>query len=412
MTFTEQHYRRNIIAIGVIRTLLKRAYLPLISVYAVTIAGVSLVQIGIVGAITSFASFALEIPSGYFADRMGHRRAMIVGTALAAVAPLAYIVWPDFWGVLWGSVAYFAGMAFISGTEQTIVHETLLATGRDDHYALVAARIQRWSLVGNMVIIFLVPFAWAVDPRWPFVIGFVLQMLTIAAAWVIVVPPVLRRVADTEPWSANLRDLWRVVITRGDLMFFVFIGFTAAISNKFFTYREIYYQEIGLDVASFGIYAALGSLVGIAATYAVPYAKGIAQHRYLIGDYLSYGIAGVIMGLTTNPIVAVTIGIIMVGYYRVRKILITEQLLVACPTRTLKATYISAASFVEAIWGMVVPLALGATMGAIGIAYGYIVSGGMIVAIATVLYLVAIRTPLLRSGERVSGDSPQPTTKN
>ncbi len=396
-------YRRNVAALTVIRTVLKRAYWPLIAVYAVSV-GVSIPEIGLVGSITAATALLLEIPSGYLADRIGHKRTIIIGTTLAAVAPLLYVVMPDFWGVLGGSVTYFAGMAFLSGTEQALLHETLLAIGRDGTYATVTAKIQRWSLVGNVIILVLVPPLWAIDPRLPFLVAFVLQLFAVVAACALI-PPSNDTVMVTEPWGADLRALWHTVIARGDAAFFVFLGFTGAVSTKFFAYKELYYQDIGMDVAGFGAYAALSSLVGVLATYVVPHVKGIAQRTYLVADYIAHGFAGVLIGMTANPVVAVGIVTVMVGYYRVRKILITDNLLIACPDRSLKATYLSTAAFVEGLWGIVLPLVLGVTMGALGLAYGYMISGIGIIMIASVLFVFSLRTSFFRNTSQLAAKS-------
>lgn len=392
-------YRRNVAALVVIRAVLKRAYLPLIVVYAVSV-GVTIPEIGLIAAITAAVSLFLEIPSGYLADRIGHKSTIIIGTILSAIAPLLYVVTPDFWGVLGGSVTYFAGIAFLSGTDQALLHETLLAVGRDGMYASVAARIQRWSLSGNVITLLLVPPTWAIDPRMPFLIAFILQLLAVIAACILVSPS--GKVPVTAPFGSDLRSLWYTIISRGDAAFFVFLGFTGAISCKFFEYRELYYQDIGMDVTRFGAYAALSSVVGIFATYAVPHAKGIAQRTYLTSDYIAYGLAGILIGMTTNAVAAVGIATLMTGYYRVRKILITENLLIACPDRSLKATYLSTASFVEALWGIAVPLALGAAMGALGLAYGYIMSGIGVIVIASTLFVFALNTSFFRSATQLS----------
>lgn len=69
----------------------------------------------------------MEIPSGYIADRWGHKQSIAFGSFISAVSVLPYIFFPGFLGGLIASCLFFGGYAFVFGTIQAFIHETLLS---------------------------------------------------------------------------------------------------------------------------------------------------------------------------------------------------------------------------------------------------------------------------------------------
>ncbi|GIH28120.1 MFS transporter [Acrocarpospora phusangensis] len=121
--------------------------------YAVlfTDAGLSPAQISSLFAIWSVTSFALEIPSGVWADVFS-RRAMLV--AAPAVTGAGFALWTFFPGypafaagfVLWG-----AGTAAASGTLQALMYEELARLGAADSYAKVSGRQNAVGTTAGMI---------------------------------------------------------------------------------------------------------------------------------------------------------------------------------------------------------------------------------------------------------------------
>lgn len=64
----------NILKYNLYKTFTKRVFLPLIAVYLTTIGHVTLAQLGIIASITAVVSLVVEVPTGYFADKVGHKK--------------------------------------------------------------------------------------------------------------------------------------------------------------------------------------------------------------------------------------------------------------------------------------------------------------------------------------------------
>ena len=97
------------------------------------------------------ATFALEVPSGVLADRLGRRPLLIAGALFTclefAVLPFAHGFW------LFGLSALIAGMggACISGTWNAMLYDSLLSCGRQNEFEKVLGRIQAADLAAALI---------------------------------------------------------------------------------------------------------------------------------------------------------------------------------------------------------------------------------------------------------------------
>jgi predicted MFS family arabinose efflux permease len=95
-------------------------------------------------AIYYLAVVLLEVPSGYFSDRVGRRATLLVSTA-AMVAGYALFLWGGHSFALFAlaQVALAAGYAFLSGTTTSFHFDTLSALGREAQFGDREAHLAR-----------------------------------------------------------------------------------------------------------------------------------------------------------------------------------------------------------------------------------------------------------------------------
>ncbi len=152
------------------------------------------------------AVVGLEVPSGWFSDRVGRRRTLVLsglgwgmGAATLALA-----------GLLDGGLAMFAvgqgllagGRAFASGTDSSLLYETLAALDRGDE---LRARLARAAGIGfgTLAVASLVGGGLgAIDLRLPYLLSAVAGLVAAAAAFSCVEPPM------EEPEEPGLATQW------------------------------------------------------------------------------------------------------------------------------------------------------------------------------------------------------------
>lgn len=378
---------RNIWKYYALRIFGKRAYLPLIAIYAVSVAKITLYDIGIIAAITSATQLILEIPSGYIADKIGHKRALMLGAVLTTISPLAYVILPNFMGIMLGSSIFFAGVSFYSGTIEAFIHETLLELKREKETAKIMSMAQTIGLIGNAVLIALVPLTYSIDPRLPFVIGAILLGINFIITTTLT-SPIKAREDVQELEHLSFKRLMQAFRASNHHILFTLIGITTALSHSLYEFRELYFQDLGIPIETFGFILALTSILGAILSYNIHKLKKWKASTFYLLDFIFYAVLTICLGFATHPIIGIILFISLSAYGRSRKILIHAYVLDDCPTRKLKATYMSLLSFSGALNTIWAPLLLGYSMGRLGISMGYTTSGIIMSIIFSVVYVI------------------------
>ena len=155
------------------------------------------------------AVVAIEVPSGWLSDRIGRRRTLVLsGLAWAGGAAVIGLS-SSFAGFALGQVLLAAGRAFASGTDSSLLFESLAALGRAPE---IRARHGRASGIGfiTMALSALVGGAvGAIDLRLPYALSVISGLLAAGVAARFTEPPAI----DT---AATVGEQVRVLRTAAD----------------------------------------------------------------------------------------------------------------------------------------------------------------------------------------------------
>lgn len=94
------------------------------------------------------ATTVLEVPSGYFSDRIGRRLTLMLSALCSLAGCLALAFGGSFFLFALGQSLLGAGSAFKSGTDSSLLFESLEATGRAHEVEAQELRAWRFSLAG------------------------------------------------------------------------------------------------------------------------------------------------------------------------------------------------------------------------------------------------------------------------
>src|SRR5262245_52912939 len=88
------------------------------------------------------AILVLEVPTGWVADRFGHRFSLILGSAVQTVGMLACWLGNGVLGLVGATVLVGIGDCFRSGADQALLYRTCVALGRESEFQRIEARTQ------------------------------------------------------------------------------------------------------------------------------------------------------------------------------------------------------------------------------------------------------------------------------
>jgi hypothetical protein len=97
--------------------------------------------------------FALEIPTGWVADRLGHRLSLIIGSAVQLCAMLALWQATTPAGLLTASLLVGIGDAFRSGADEALLYRSCVALGRESEFQTIQARTDAAGLAGLVTLL-------------------------------------------------------------------------------------------------------------------------------------------------------------------------------------------------------------------------------------------------------------------
>ncbi len=98
-------------------------------------------------AIYYLSVFVLEVPSGYFSDRIGRRTTLMLAAGALVASYCCFIIGGDFWWFAAGQFLLAAGIAMQSGTDTALLYDSLKTLGRESEYAGREANAEQWGLI-------------------------------------------------------------------------------------------------------------------------------------------------------------------------------------------------------------------------------------------------------------------------
>jgi len=104
-------------------------------------------QVMVLQAVYSVSIVVLEIPSGYFADVIGRRRTLILGTLLGAIGFVIYSFSYAFLGFLLAELVLGFGTSFVSGADSALLYDSLLDNRKEKEYIRYEGRM---ASLGNI----------------------------------------------------------------------------------------------------------------------------------------------------------------------------------------------------------------------------------------------------------------------
>ena len=96
---------------------------------------------------------ALEVPTGWFADRFGYRRSLILGSILQVAGMICCWLADGIPGLVAASLLVAVADAFRSGADQALLYRTCIAIGRGPEFQRIEARTRAVQVVTLAVLI-------------------------------------------------------------------------------------------------------------------------------------------------------------------------------------------------------------------------------------------------------------------
>lgn len=298
----------------------RRNYIPILSIYFLTLPNVTAQQIGLYTGIGWIAGFFLEIPSGYFSDKFGHKQALILSKISLLISTLFFIFADSLSYFILGSVFISIGIAFSSGTSGAFLHNTLVGLKREKEYVEVSGKALAKASLISAVMIFMIPFLTSISLVMPIKVYLVSDVIGLAVAFMLYSPKVKYDAEDEEGekiWSQLKRFSGTGFYTTS-----LFVGVLGGFMMGIVPFTSPFLESLGLPIILIGSAMAFSRVVWFVVGHNLKILRKIKLQRLFFYEIFFFSGLIVIISQLKNPYLVILILSVMVGYWQGRMPLI------------------------------------------------------------------------------------------
>lgn len=307
--------QRNIVLLQLFRVVRNFALFVPIIVPFYQENGLSQTQIYLLQALFAVTIVLLEVPSGYFADSVGRKQSILLGSIFSTFGFALCSVSYGFLPLLLAEMVLGIGYSFISGADSALAYDSFAAEGNAQGYLRFESHGNGFMGISEGTGSVIGGFLAVISLRTPLVVQAVIYFLIIPLALLLTEPPRIKS-ASKHPWSNVLRITKYALHGHTEIKWLILYGATmATLTHTMVWLTQPYYQLVGVPLAWFGVlWAAQLFVMALFSHNAHRYERWLGRKAALLSFPLigcaSYIILGLLPSLAVLPL--------LLGFYFVR----------------------------------------------------------------------------------------------
>jgi len=203
----------------------------------------------------------LEIPSGYFADKMGRKNTLVIGAIMGVAGMSVYALFGGFWAFLLAEIALGISQSFVSGSDSALMYDSLLADHQQGKYTKFEGRNTAIGNGAESLAAILGGLLAEVSFRLPFMVQTGIAFIAVPAALTLIEPPNLRQ--GHESLRHTFQVVKRSILARHHLRYYLL--FSSVIGACTLTMAWIYHpylkESLNISLYQIGIIAAVLNMI-------------------------------------------------------------------------------------------------------------------------------------------------------
>lgn len=269
------YFRRNVILLQILSGLKGFVFfftVIYILFFQVFIDSYSLISLLLIAPI--FASLIFQYPTGIFADTYGRVLAIRLGFFSYGISILLFLVSDSFIGFLFALLFFILGHSFISGSEESLLFESLRKNNLEQLFDHYLSRLNIYFVGVGIITNFLSPFLFSINILYPFIVSFIFFVITFILSFMLreslindknklgVEKRKFKLEFDFKAIIDSFKIPFKIILSKSFFIFIlsfsIFFGSLIGVFGDLFN-QPLIYDLFGLEV--YGILFALATLV-------------------------------------------------------------------------------------------------------------------------------------------------------
>lgn len=325
-------------------------------------------------AVYSVIIIILEIPSGYFADRIGRKDTLVIGAFMGVLGMLIYALFGGFWAFLMAEIVLGISQSFMSGSDSAMMYDSLLNDNREKLYTKFEGLNTAIGNGAESIAAILGGLLAGISFKLPFMVQSGIAFIAIPAALTLIEPPSLRQGHETI--KHTFRIIVNVIIKNNDLRYYLL--FSSIIGSCTLTMAWIYHpylkEALNVSLYQIGLIAAGLNLIAAIFSGSAHYISHKLSNKALLTTFgLCIPLCYIFIGWINGFAVLIVLGI----FYMLRGVAtpVLKNLVNKHTPSDIRATVLSARNFVIRMVFVIVAPSVGFLTDQYGYNKSFIISG-------------------------------------
>lgn len=254
-------------------------WLPIFFLYFNERVGVA--EVLLLESVYYFSVVILEIPSGYFSDRFGRRKTLLIASACLTASFTTFYLAQGIELLIAGQVLLAFGLAFNSGTDTSLHYDSLAEQGMESEYSSRESIVARNSLVIGAISAIIGGVTASFHLQW----AYALSALAMAGAFLFAfqMREPRNQKEQAPPFLHQIRECISYLSLKPIAWIFSFVLLMVVLNHIPYMFYQPYLKELlGLQEGFFQAPLAAGLIAGFSALLAAyPAARSVAISRVL-----------------------------------------------------------------------------------------------------------------------------------
>lgn len=293
----------------------RRNFYPLLSIFLLSLPNTTAKMIGLSTGIGQVIAFLLETPSGYFADKFGHKKTIILSRIFMIISTISYIFANSFIVYLLGAIFTMAGFAFMSGAKSAFMHDTLLSLKRDKEYTKIMSEMSGNASFVSFFMIISLPFLTNFSIRLPFILYLFLDIIGLIICLSLFSPnKEISQEHKTEKIFSVLKRLSKTNFFRIS----TFFGIIAGLMFGLGAYRAVYLESLNFPITLIGLLGISRLVWFVLGHFIDTFTSKISFRKFMFFEIFFFSISYLLIAFLNNGYMVMAVLILSNGYFWAR----------------------------------------------------------------------------------------------